>query len=347
MYTLADKAQAMGAYERGMVKVIYEDMAGGYNNILKVCPIVDVDTTEGVDLTMEDEGPALAGYDSRAINGVYPESTGGLKQRGWVLGNIGGRVTVDNVFLRQKGYAAGANPMDLNMMQLARRINRRVNEGIVTGDRAVNPFFINGFGKYLPADNIVDVSSFGAFTASGLNVTNTAGASLAANQRALVEAVDNLLDVVGGRGDPDVYLVANYQVQMMIRKAIKEQGWFGTNISTYDKTVNEFGGVKFLTPGARYSVKTFAKAVDDNGSIIPNNFSYGSAPTGKNTEIYAVRFNATNGFHLKQLSGGMKTRDIGLLEAAPIYAKEMEWWLGGYCPRDDAVAKLIGVQAKA
>lgn len=336
-YTLADMAQALGDYEQGVVKVIFDDMAGGYQNLLKVIPIGDVDSITNTFLTMEDEGPST-GIGSRPINGAYPEGTSSLRQRGFTVGNVGGRAMVDEAFMLQKGYAKGAAPMDLQIMSKSRQLNRKVNDGIMNGDRATAPNFFNGIKKWLLSANTVQATTFGSYT-NGLRVGGTSVA--AADQKAYIEAVEYLLRQVGGRDHPNVYIIANDDVQRTYTKAVRELGWFGVNEEYYNKNVDSIGGVKFLNPGAKNPTKTFSAANNTTNAVLPSNVTYGSSSTC--ADIYAVRFGLDDGVSLRQLRP-LKVTELGRLQQAPVYVTEIDWYVGLYAANDYCIAKLSGVQ---
>ena len=339
-YTLADQVQAMGDYEKGVVKLIFDDMAGGAQNLLKVIPIGDVDRLVNTYLTSVNEGPTT-GIGSRTINGPYPEGTSSLTQRGFTIGNVGGRAMVDEIFMIQKGYASGANPMDKQIADKTKLLNRNVNNGIINGDRTTDPNYFNGFKRWLLAKNTLSMAQINstAYTAAPASL---AGAATSADQKAALEAIFYLLSLVGGAEDPNVYLVCNWQAQRTINKAIRELGWFGTANPYFDKSVQEFAGVKFLNPGAKIAQTTFFDAIQDANAVIGNNFSYPGAG-GAATEVWAVRFGLDDGVSLQQMRP-LKVTDLGRMQQAPVYVTEIDWHVGLYAANDYSIAKLTGLK---
>jgi hypothetical protein len=293
MYTLADQIQDMGDVEKGVIKAIYEDMGGGRNNILSVMPIGSVDTLVSNFLVEADEGPAT-GIGSRPIYGAYPEGTAAHQLRGFTVGDIGGRAAIDEVFTLQKGYAPGVDPEVYQKQAKSKLLNRKMNDGIVNGDRATDPNFFDGWRKWVVTNQILQASSFGAYT-NGLILSGGA----TADQKAFLYAMDTLVERIGGFDNPDCYIVANGPARRQIRKAVRELGWFGTNGAFYDTRVDNYGGVKFLDPGSKTATTTQAAAEANGVAILPNNLAYGSNSTV--CEIWGVRMSLENGMGLYQL----------------------------------------------
>ena len=337
-FTLADRVQYMDDDAKGVVSVIYNEMAGGYNNLLKCIPIDTVDEAAGNLKTIEDEGPSSA-ITSRPLYGGYSEGTPSYRNRAWKIGNYGSRAAIDQRFLLERG---GTAMMDDAMTRKAQGINRKVNYDALYGDTATNPNGMDGAKKWLPANNTVQITTIDSTFTNGANVTNANTTNLAQAQRALLEATDYCLRMVGGAQHPNVYIVCNDDVQRLITKAIKELGWFGTYSPYYDKQAVDFGGYKFLIAGAKNPVKTYYDGIRDANAIIPNNFSFGSSSIA--TEIWFIRFGVQDGFHFKQLRD-LTVTDIGRLPQAPQYVKEIDWYLGTYAANDFCVAKLTGVIA--
>lgn len=339
-FTLADRVEYMDDDSKGVTSVIFKEMAGGYNNLLKVAPIVTVDELQGSIITIEDEGPQSA-INSRPLYGAYNEGTPSYRNRGWKVGNYGSRASIDWALLKQRG---GDKLMNDAMTRKAVGINRKVNADFYAGDSATNPNGMDGLKKLIPSTNVIKITDVDTTFTNGCNVTNANSTNLAQAQRAMLEAIDLGLRHVGGAAHPDVYILCNDDIQRLVTKAVKELGWFGTVNTYYDKQVTDFAGYKFLVAGAKNPVKTYYDAIRDANAIIPNNLAFGSSVI--TTELCFVRFGEEDGLHLRQFSD-IKTEDLGRIPAAPVYVKEISWYLGAYAANDSCLARLTGIQAVA
>jgi hypothetical protein len=329
--TLADMTQHMSALEKMVVSLIYDDMEGGYQNILSVCPVESIDKLTTTFRTREDEGP-VAGVGSRALYGAFPEGTGSWKQRGFQAGNIGGRAAVDQALLRDDPTL-----MKDEIKYKVQLINRQLNAAFINGDRATNPNFVNGVKKFVTTNMTIAPSVLGGSYTNGIDVDAST-----ANQIAYIDLIEYVTDAVNARGGGTVRLIGNYEAQRQYSKAIRDTNRFGTSDAYYDKKSDSYRGVKWLNPGGLTAVKDPIAARGNTVAVIPNNLTYGTATNA--TQVWCVRFGTDNGVAMYQRMP-LKVTELGRLQASPQEVTEIEWWGGFFAKQDDAVAVLNGVIA--
>jgi hypothetical protein len=329
--TLQDTVQHGSNLDKYVVSLIVNADEGGATNFLDVCPVASVDTLTSTFLTDEDEGPST-GIGSRGLYGSFPEGTSGYKQRGFTAGNLGGRISVDQILKKQDPTLEKRE-----IAKKARAIRRSLNNGAINGDRAATPNYVNGAKKFLVSNMDISINNglFGS-VANGLDVDAST-----TTQRAFIDAIEYMADLMPtGKNGENVYLFGNYDVQRQYNKAIRDLQMYGTNGAYYDMKSKEYRGIKWINPGANAPQKDPVAARANGVAVLPNNVSFGNATTA--TEVLAVYFSVDEGFAMYQLQP-LKTTEIGRLQASPQEVTELEWWGGFFAKTDYCVARLRGL----
>lgn len=267
------------------------------SSILDRLPLMDI---EGNAYAYNEEA-TLPGVEFRAVNSAYAESTGTVNQKTERLVILGGDADVDTFIVKTRG-----NLNDQRATQTRMKIKAGVykfQDAFINGDTAVDPNAFDGLKKRLTGGQVI---------AAGTN-----GLGVVSGGHDFFDQLDALMALVPG--GPDM-LIMNKQIRAKIRSSARRLGGWEkyTDIET-GKPIESYNGVPLIDIGTKA----------DGTEIIPQTETQGTA-AGTASSIYAVKFGqdesdqAVTGL----TNGGIDVRDLGEIDAKPVYRTRLEFFCG-------------------
>ncbi|WKU03749.1 major capsid protein [Micromonospora sp. HUAS LYJ1] len=301
---------------------------GVIETFVQVSPILDripFMTIEGNAYAYNSEG-TLPGVEFRAVNGQYTESTGVVNQSTESLVILGGDADVDTFIVKTRG-----NINDQRAVQTAMKVKAasyRFQDAFFNGDVAGGGDAPNGF------DGLRKRLTGSQVFAAGTNGIPVVGNGTS-DPHAFFDALDNLLSRVPGINASNGAIYANSFISAKIRSAGRRIG--GVDIVREDltsKRVLTYNGIPVLDPGQT------AAGVD----ILPQTETQGTA-AGTASSIYAVKWGQDESDKgvTGLTNGGVDVRDLGEIDAKPVYRTRIEFFTGVAVFAGKAAARMTGV----
>lgn len=343
--TLIDYAQTQKQYPllQGTVNAMLDDATpGGGMGLLNILPIVPVDSMSGMVNRITSEGSPLP--TSRPIGGNYNTGfvTVGPEQVG--TGIFGQDVPIDLAYLKKtSNYFQGMEPREFQTRYLAARLNRLLNDKLMNANKASDPNAFNGIRYYTHSKQIIRVDTSipnaSSYT-NGLSIWTGFTTQKGLDFRA---AMSRLAQSIGGPGS-NRYLIMNYNVFDALQNVlISTPGLLKTTEDAYARNWSEWNGMKIVIPGSRNPVTNLFDAYQDVNSIIPNNISFGS--NNLTTYIYAIRTGKEDGCVMLEYAP-LDVRTVAKeVTQGPQMLIRADWYPGFYRVKENAIARLDGVQA--
>ena len=262
------------------------------------------------------EEATLPGVEFRAVNAAYAESTGTVNPKTESLVILGGDADVDRFIVQTRG-----NLNDQRATQTRMKVKAAVykfQDAFVNGDTAVDANSFDGLKKRLTGAQVISAA--------------TNGLGPVAGGHDFFDALDALIAAVPG--GPDA-LYSNSGIRAKIRSSARRLGGWDnyTEIET-GKAIERYNGIPLLDIGTKA----------DGTAIIPQTETQGSSSVA--SSIYAVRFGqdetdqAVTGLD----NGGIDVRDLGEIDAKPVYRTRIEFYCG-LAVFGRGAARLTGVLA--
>lgn len=318
-----------------------DDSPGGGMGLLAIMEWMDMDSLSAVYAKLTNEGSPNP--TSRPIGGTYNAGLATLKSETVNVGNVGQDVMIDRAYtLKTKNYLAGANPREFQTKMLAERINRYVNNMLMNGNKAVNPFGFNGLRYYCDSRQVIDVSTklpnYSSYT-NGLNIWSSYTAQ---KGRDFMTGLDYLVNSVGSGGKR--VLIMNDQAKRALQQVVRDSGstssFYKITEDSYNRTVETWRDCEIIDPGAKAPVETLEDALDDDNMVLPNNYTFGTAENA--TEIYCVKI-GTDGVMGLQYNG-LDVRTVAdEMTQGPAELIRADWYPSMHRFKPSAVAKMTGV----
>ncbi|MEO6084435.1 MAG: major capsid protein [Umezawaea sp.] len=263
------------------------------------------------------EEATLPGVEFRLVNEGYSESTGTVNPKSEALVILGGDADVDTFIVQTRG-----NLTEQRAVQTAMKVKAasyKFQDHFVNGDTATDPKGFDGLKKRLVGAQVID--------------TATNGLGPVAGGHDFFDKLDELVALVAGGAD---VLYANRAVIAKLLSAGRRMG--GAEMVREDltgKRVVMWHGIPVLDLGQT------AAGVE----ILPRNEKQGTALDA--SSIYAVKFGGDEGDQAVTglTNGGVQVRDIGELDAKPVYRTRLEFFCGLALFGGKAAARLRGVLA--
>lgn len=268
----------------------------------------------------------LPGVEFRAVNAAYTESTGVINQATESLIILGGDADVDTFIVKTRG-----NLNDQRAIQTAMKVKAasyRFQDAFFNGDVAGGGDAPNGFDglkKRLTGNQV-----FAAGT-NGIPVVGNGGT----DTQTFFDQLDNLLSRVPGINPNNGAIYANSSIQAKIRSAGRRLGGTDTFRETLtNKLVLTYNGIPLLDPETNAAGTV----------ILPQTETQGTA-AGTVSSIYAVKWgqNETDRGVTGLTNGGVDVRDLGEIDAKPVYRTRIEFFTGVALFGGQAAARMTGV----
>lgn len=246
----------------------------------------------------------LPGITFRGVNEAFPESTGVVNPTTEALVIAGGDLDVDRFIVRTQGEGIRSTHEAMKIKALAAGYTAR----FVKGDAETNPREFDGLQKRLVGNQVISAGS------------TSGGAALS------LGALDEAIDAV----DNPTHLIMSKAMRRKITAAARNpnvSGYVGYTADAFGRRVATYNDLPILV------------AYGHNGGddVLP--FTEASASgAATSTSIYVVSFGT--GMIEGIQNGDMDVRDLGELQAAPIYRTRVEWFTGLAVYHGRAAARL-------
>lgn len=248
----------------------------------------------------------LPGVAFRGFNEGFDESTGIINPETERLRIAGGDLDVDRAIVQTRGEGVRSRHESMKVKALSLYITDK----IINGDSLVNPREFDGLR--------VRVGGSQLFTATG---TNTNGALS-------LEQLDAAIDSV----DAPTHLIMSKGMRRKLSAAAK--AGVGGDIET---AVDQFGYQVTLYNGLPILIADY----NDIGQRIIDFNEAGPSGGANSTSIYVVSIG--DGYISGIQNGTMEVRDLGEIDAKPVYRTRVDWLVGLTVQHGRAIARIWGI----
>lgn len=262
------------------------------------------------------EESTLPGVEFRAVNSAYAESTGTVNPRSERLVILGGDADVDTFIVQTRGNLNDQRATQTRMKVKA--ASYKFQDAFINGDTAVDANSFDGLKKRLTGAQVFPAA--------------TNGLGPVAGGHDFFDALDALAAAV--QGGPDA-LVMNAQVRAKIRSSARRLGgWDQYQDIETGKVIERYNGIPLIDIGNKA----------DGTPIIPQTETQGTA-SGTTSSIYALKYGQDEGDGgvTGLTNGGVQTKDLGEIDAKPVYRTRIEFFCGVGVFGGKAAARLTGV----
>lgn len=280
------------------------EMFARESDLLREMPF---ETITGNALKYEQEA-ALPGIGFRGVNEGFSESTGVLNPVTEALAIAGGDLDVDRFIVNTQGQRTRSMHEAMKIKALAAAITQK----IIKGDSSTNPREFDGWQRRLGTGSQV------------ISAGSTAGGAALS-----LQALDELIDAV----DNPTHLVMSKAMRRKFTAAARD-----TAVSGYVQWTTDAFGRRV----AVYNDLPILVAYGANGGdeVLPFNEAAASGAATASS-IYVASFGEGRVMGLQ--NGDMDVRDLGELQAAPVYRTRVEWYVGQAVMHGRALARLRNI----
>jgi hypothetical protein len=273
--------------------------------------VLPFETISGNALSFNRE-KTLPGAGFRGINEGYTESTGTVERVTESLAIAGGDLDVDKFLID----TAGADQRSIQEALKVKALSLSLGKTFVKGDVNSDAKSFNGLQVRLTGDNLLAAGSTGGGDALSL------------------KKLDELIDSVE---DPN-YLIMNKTMRRLMTAAARDTtvgGFITYTIDAFGRQVTKYNDIPIIT----------LDKDETNADILP--FTEVCPGAGGNTgvSIYCVSMGSDGVVGLQ--NGEMNIRDMGELEAKPVFRTRIEWYVSLALMRPRCATRLWGVKNAA
>lgn len=259
---------------------------------------------------------ALPGVEFRAVNSAYAESTGTINPRTESLVILGGDADVDTFLVQTRG-----NLNDLRAQQTALKVKAasyKYQDAFINGDVAVDANSFDGLKKRIVGSQVINAGTNGL----GFGTDDS-------SRQDVFDAIDALLAAVP---EADA-LYMNAALLAKTRSAMRRLTMNTTPIQEFGKQFDVYNGVRLIDIGTK----------GDGSQIIPNTETSGTSSA--TTSMYAVKFGQGEGDGgvTGLTNGGVQVKDLGEIDAKPVFRTRIEFFCGMGLFGGKAAARLSGL----
>jgi hypothetical protein len=248
----------------------------------------------------------LPGIAFRGVNDAYVESAGVINQESEKLTILGGDVDVDRFLAQTRG-----NINDLRAIQTEMKSKALALEWTKTffkGDVAQNANAFDGLEKRVTGNQVITAG------ANGATLT--------------LSMLDELIDAV--EGEPDVLFMSKAMRREVKKLLQASQHYVENGSDAFGRPVATYAGIPLRV------IETDASGAE----ILGFNETQGTATNAGS--IYAVKFGADQ--YVSGLrNGAVNVRDLGEIDAKPVFRTRIEFYSGLAVFHPRAVARLQGI----
>lgn len=277
------------------------------SNILRVLPFEDIDGN-ALRYNREEQLPGVA---FRGVNEGFPESTGVINPQTESLYIAGGDLDVDRFIVRTMGPGQREAQEVMKIKALA----QAWTSNFIKGDTVIQPRQFDGLQSRLVGTQLMDAG-------------NTSGGDALS-----LELLDEAIDRVSN----PTHIVLNRTLKRKFTAARNKgiAGTFQLDKDEFGRQIETYNGLPLLTTWGD------AKMVDP---LLFNEVGAGGG-AAVSTSLYVVSF-APGGVVGIQ-NGGIDVRDLGELDALPLYRTRVEWYAGIAIFDGSAAVRVRGIKNAA
>lgn len=266
------------------------------------------------------EEATLPGVEFRAVNAAYAESTGTINQRSERLVILGGDADVDTFIVQTRGDLNDQRAVQTRMKVKA--ASYKYQDAFINGDVAVDANSFDGLKKRLTGSQVI---------AAGTNGLPIIGADDNARQ-AFWDKVDEAIAAVRGGVDA---IYGNAGVLARMRSSARRLTMYDQTTDSFGKTIATYNGIPLIDIGNKA----------DGTAIITQTETQGTATNA--SSLYFVNFgqDESDGGVTGLTNGGVQVKDLGEIDAKPVYRTRLEFFCGLAVFGGKAASRLTGVLA--
>lgn len=293
-----------------VVRTAIVEMYARNSDILRVLPFENI-AGNALKYNRED---ILPGVGFRGVNEGFTESVGVLNPITESLVIAGGDLDVDR-FITQ---TMGANQRSVQEGLKVKALAHRWTLAFIKGDSSADPREFDGLQRRIPA---------------GSSQLIDAGATSGGDALSLFK-----LDTLISKVDDANYLIMNNTLALRLAAAARNTavgGFISFSPSEFGQRVMTYNGIPIL----------IAKEDNVGNEILPFTEPNPGGGAAASTSIYAISMG--DGGVVGIQNDGISVRDLGELEAKPVFRTRVEWYAGVAIFNGRAVARLRGVKDAA
>ncbi len=264
----------------------------------------------------------------RKINEGYAESIGHFEQKVESISLFGGDIDTDIAIARAKNSIADARAVQ-QMLKL-KAVAYDFNDNFINGDPTTDPEEYKGLQK-----RVDDVNTEG-FTDQYIDLADTSDKGInrsSASRFAFLDKLNELIYAIKGHS-PD-FLLMNKKTLLATRSLLLREKLLDTTTDMFNRKIDVYMGARMIDIGVK---------ADQTTEIILNTESLGGG--SNETSIYATKFGVGDSFWgIQQYP--LEVRDIGELQAKPVFRTRVDWNLGLALVDPRSVGRLYGIRADA
>lgn len=268
------------------------------------------------------EEATLPGVEFRAVNAAYTESTGTINQKTESLVILGGDADVDSFIVQTRGNLNDQRAVQTRMKVKAATI--KYQDAFINGDVAVDANSFDGLKKRLTGAQLISAAT------NGLPVLGSDDNA----RHTFLDKVDELIAAAtfGGRLPDALYM--NSLIKAKLRSSARRLTIYDQTRDDFGRSIDLYNGIPLLDIGTKA----------DGTNIIPQTETQGTSGATASS-IYAVRFgqDESDASVSGLTNGGVQVRDLGEIDAKPVYRTRIEFFCGLGVFGGKAAARLQGV----
>lgn len=277
------------------------------SEVLRVMPFQDI---AGNALSYNREAQ-LPGVAFRGVNEGYTESVGVINPATESLYISGGDLDVDRYIIQTMGASVRSTHEALKIKALAQAWTTK----FIKGDTQLQPREFDGLQARLIGSNLLDAGASNGGDALSLDI------------------LDAAIDLVAN----PTHILMSRTMRRKFSAAAKNPAISGTiqyTVDDFGRPVTQYNGLPLLT--------TYGDAVN----VDPLGFNE-AAPGGGSTatSIYVISFTPDGVCGLQ--NGGIDVRDLGELNAMPLFRTRVEWYAGLAVFNGNAAVRIRGIKNAA
>lgn len=295
--------------QRGVIETFIIESA-----VLDRIPLL---TIEGNAYAYNKEG-TLPGVEFRAVNAAYSESTGTVVQATESLVILGGDADVDTFIAKTRSNLNDQRAVQTRMKVKAAVI--KIQDTFINGDVLVDANAFDGLKKRLTGNQVITAAT------NGLPVLGSSDA----DRHAFFDKLDETIAACIRKPDA---LYMNKSIRAKIKSSARRLTMYDQTVDSFGRKIDLYDGIPLLDIG------TTAAGTD----ILPQTETVGSSNV--TSSIYAVCFGQDEGDAAVTglTNGGIDVRDLGEIDAKPVYRTRIEFFCGMATFGGKAAARLQGV----
>lgn len=257
----------------------------------------------------------------RGVNEGYTEGSGVINQASEGLTILGGDVDVDRYLAQTRGNVNDLRAIQTEMKSKALALE--LTKTFFKGDSATRPNEFDGLEKRVTGSQLIYAD--GAGTAGKQFAVSATGDS------EFLAKLDELIDAV--EGEPDVLFMSKAMRRKVKGVLQRSTHYIENGSDAFGRPVTTYAGIPIRVieaDGAGTQILGFSETVGTS--------------TGVCASIYAVKFGADQ--YVSGLrNGSVDVRDLGEIDAKPVYRTRIEFYSGLAVFHGKSVARLAGILA--